>query len=113
MSKPITDTLRDIRKGMVAEAAGEELANVVRAVTATGKAGSLTIKLNVKPQKGDSETVVISSKITASTPSADMPEAIFFADMEGDLHRNDPRQPEMFRSTDLGDSAVDGRRAAS
>ncbi|MNX99809.1 hypothetical protein D3C86_1322760 [compost metagenome] len=109
--KPITDILRDIRKGMVAEAAGEELAQVVRAVTATGKPGSLTIKLTVKPQKGDSEQVVISSKLSATTPTADMPEAIFFADMEGDLHRNDPRQPEMFRSADLGDAAVDARRA--
>ncbi|MNR97617.1 hypothetical protein D3C72_288010 [compost metagenome] len=109
--KPITDILRDIRKGMVAEAAGEELAQVVRAVTATGKPGSLTIKLTVKPQKGDSEQVVISSKLSATTPTADMPEAIFFADMDGDLHRNDPRQPEMFRSTDLGDAAVDARRA--
>ena len=109
--KPITDILRDIRKGMVAEAAGEELASVVRAVTATGKPGSLTIKLTVKPQKGDSEQVVISSKLSATTPTADMPEAIFFADMEGDLHRNDPRQPEMFRNADLGDAAVDTRRA--
>lgn len=109
--KPITDILRDIRKGMVAEAAGEELAQVVRAVTATGKPGSLTIKLTVKPQKGDSEQVVISSKLSATTPTADMPEAIFFADMDGDLHRNDPRQPEMFRSADLGDAAVDARRA--
>lgn len=109
--KPITDTLRDIRKGMVAEAAGEELATVVRAVTATGKPGSLTIKLTVKPQKGDSEQVVISSKISASAPAADMPEAIFFADVDGDLHRNDPRQPEMFRHADLGDAAVDARRA--
>lgn len=109
--KPITDILRDIRKGMVAEAAGEELAQVVRAVTATGKPGSLTIKLTVKPQKGDSEQVVISSKLSATTPTADMPEAIFFADGEGDLHRNDPRQPEMFRNADLGDAAVDARRA--
>ena len=109
--KPITDILRDIRKGMVAEAAGEELAQVVRAVTATGKPGSLTIKLTVKPQKGDSEQVVISSKLSATTPTADMPEAIFFADMEGDLHRNDPRQPEMFRNADLGDAAVEARRA--
>jgi hypothetical protein len=109
--KPITDILRDIRKGMVAEAAGEELAQVVRAVTATGKPGSLTIKLTVKPQKGDSEQVVISSKLSATTPTADMPEAIFFADMEGDLHRNDPRQPEMFRNADLGDAVADARRA--
>jgi hypothetical protein len=110
--KPITDVLRDIRKGMVAEAAGEELANVVRAVTATGKPGSLTLKLTVKPQKGDSEQVVISSKVTASSPTADMPEAIFFADMDGDLHRNDPRQPEMFRDANLGDKVVDARRPA-
>lgn len=107
--KPITDILRDIRKGMVAEAAGEELAQVVRAVTATGKPGSLTIKLTVKPQKGDSEQVVISSKLSATTPTADMPEAIFFADMDGDLHRNDPRQPEMFRNADLGDAVADRR----
>lgn len=109
--KPITDILRDIRKGMVAEAAGEELAAVVRAVAATGKPGSLTLTLKVKPQKGDSEQVVIESKIKASAPAADMPEAIFFADSDGDLHREDTRQREIFRDTDLGDKAVDTFRA--
>lgn len=110
--KPITDILAAIRKGLVAEAAGEELATVVRAVLATRKPGSLTITLAVKPNKGDDETVVISSKIGAKSPTADLPEALFFADDQGDLHREDPRQPEMFRAVDLGDAAVDGRRAS-
>jgi hypothetical protein len=112
MSKPITDTLLNIRKGVVAEYAGDELTAIVRAVTATGKPGALTIKLTVKPQKGDSGQVVISSAISAKSPTADMPEAIFFADADGDLHREDPAQREIFRDIDLGDPKVEALRAA-
>lgn len=102
--RPFTDILRDIRRGRVVDALTEELAEVVRAVKDTDKAGSLTLKLDIKPQGKDGEQVVLSAKISKSVPMAPLPDAIFFADIEGDLLRDDPNQREMFQPTDgLGD----------
>lgn len=103
--RPITDILREIRKGRVVERASEEMAEVVRAVLDTEKAGKLTIELTVKPQgKGDS-AVIVSAKLKTTIPQADLPDALFFADLDGDLHRDDPSQREMFTPTDaLGDT---------
>ncbi len=94
--KPITDVLRDIRRGKVVDRATEMLAEVVRAVDETGKAGELTIKLSIKPEKGGGVIKTISAKVTAKRPEGDLPEGIFYSDRDGDLHRTDPAQPEMF-----------------
>lgn len=109
--KPITDVMREIRKGRIVDKASEMLADVVHAVDETGKAGSITIKLTVKPEKGGGSQKTISAKLTATKPEEDLPEAIFFSDTEGTLHRNDPDQREMFAEAERGDR-LDQRPAA-
>lgn len=94
--RPITDVLRDIRKGRVVEAASEALAEVVRGVLDTNKAGEVTIKLAVKPQGKGDNAVVMSVKLSHKVPQADLPDALFFADLDGDLLRDDPTQTRMF-----------------
>lgn len=94
--RPITDVLRDIRKGRAVEQATRLLAEVVRAVDETGKPGSVTITLKVKPEKGGGSQKTISCDVKHSKPEADIPEAVFFSDADGDLHRTDPSQTEMF-----------------
>lgn len=94
--RPFTDVLRDIRKGRVVEAASEELAEVVRAVLDTNKGGEFTLKLTVKPQGKGDNAVILSAKISAKVPQADLPDALFFADLDGDLLRDDPTQNRMF-----------------
>lgn len=94
--RPFTDVLRDIRKGRVVEAASEELAEVVRAVLDTGKAGEITLKLAVKPQGKGDNAVIVSAKLTAKKPQATLPDALFFADLDGDLLRDDPTQQRIF-----------------
>ncbi len=37
----------------------------------------------------------MSSAVKMSKPVKEIPEAIFFSDEDGDLHRQDPRQQEM------------------
>jgi hypothetical protein len=108
--KPITDVLREIRKGRVVDHASEVLAEVVQAVDATKKAGSITIKLTITPEKGGGSQKTISAKVTSSKPEEDLPDAIFFSDEEGDLHRNDPEQGEMFRDAERGDKLDAGPR---
>jgi hypothetical protein len=55
--RPITDILREIRRGRAVDQATRLLSEVV--------------------------------------PNADIPEAVFFSDQSGDLHRADPAQSEM------------------
>ena len=91
-----TDVIRDIRRGKVVEAASEKLAEVVRAVLDTDKPGEITLTLKIKPQGRGDNAVIVSAKLSAKAPQAELPDALFFADMEGDLLREDPTQTRMF-----------------
>lgn len=94
--RPFTDVLREMRKGRIVDQASEMLAELVRAVDATDKAGTLTVKLTVKPDKSGGREKVLSAVVTSSVPRHELPDAIFFSDVDGNLSRNDPDQREMF-----------------
>lgn len=98
-----TDVVRDIRKGRVVDAASEALALVTKGVMETGKAGSVTVTLTIKPPKtrGDN-AVTVSADVKLKEPRDDLPEAIFFADENGDLLREDPTSQRMFAEADDG-----------
>jgi hypothetical protein len=91
----ITDVLRDIRKGRPVEEATIALADVVRAVDETGKEGSVTITLKIKPAKHGGPEKTLIAEVKAKKPIAEIAPAVFFSNDEGDLHRFDPRQEEM------------------
>jgi hypothetical protein len=91
----ITDVLREIRKGRPVEEASEALADVVRAVDETGKDGSVTITLKIKPSKHGGPEKTLTCEVKAKKPIADIPSAVFFSNEVGDLVRFDPRQEEM------------------
>ena len=91
----ITDVLRDIRRGRPVEEATQALADVVRAVDETGKSGSVTITLTIKPAKHGGPEKTLVAEVKAKKPIAEIAPAIFFSDESGDLHRVDPRQEEM------------------
>lgn len=96
--RPVTDILRDIRKGRVVDDATAKLQRVVESVLETKKPGTLTIQLTVKPQKNDDEQVIIVSTVKAKTPEMDLPDAVFFVDEDDgfNLIRDDPKQRELF-----------------
>lgn len=91
----ITDVLREIRKGRPVEEATTALNDVVRAVDETGKEGSVTIVLKIKPAKHGGPEKTLVCEVSAKKPIADIAPAVFFSNDEGDLHRVDPRQEEM------------------
>ena len=94
--RPITDVLRDIRRGAVVDAASEELAEIVKAVLATEKPGELTLKIKLKPRAKGDNAILVSVDLSAKRPQPDLPDAFFFADLDGDLLRDDPNQIRMF-----------------
>jgi len=94
--RPITDVLRDIRKGRAVQAMSEDLAEVVKAVLDTAKPGELKITLTIKPQGKNDNAVIVGVKCATKIPRIDLPDALFFADLDGDLLRDDPTQTRMF-----------------
>lgn len=106
--RPFTDVFREIRKGRAVDQATQLLAEVVAAVDATGKPGSVTVEMVVRPEKGGGNQKTIAVKIKAKRPEHDVPESVFFSDVDGNLHRSDPDQAEMFG--DASERAVSGGR---
>lgn len=103
----ITDILREYRNGRLADFASRELNECVRRVDETGKPGEVTITLKIKPEKGGGSQKTITAGVKSKMPQPDIPEAVFFSDAEGDLHRADPKQNEMF--TDATERTAAGR----
>ncbi|WP_298699219.1 hypothetical protein [uncultured Brevundimonas sp.] len=98
--RPITDVLREMRKGRIVEDATEALHEVVKAVDATNKAGSVTLKIKVKPSKDGGWEKTLSAAISTDVPRPDMPDAVFFSNADGDLVRDDPEQTRLFEDTE-------------
>ena len=94
MTTMLSEVIREARAGAFDHAVSEKLAEVVKAVKLTGKAGELTIKFKIKPN-GDSG-VSFDPDYSGKVPSESIGTIIMFADDEGNLTRTDPRQAEMF-----------------
>ncbi|WP_337878411.1 hypothetical protein [Caldimonas sp.] len=96
MRRPFFDTLRDVRGGQVIDDLAEQMQELVRAVEATGKAGTLTLTLEVKPFKGAAEAaVVVKDTIKLKLPKHESAGTVLFATVDGNLQRNHPAQDEL------------------
>lgn len=98
--RPITDILREMRKGRIVDDATEALGEVVKAVDATNKPGSVTIKITVKPSKDGGWEKTLSAAIAQTVPRQDLPDAVFFSNADGNLVREDPDQRPLFGDAD-------------
>jgi hypothetical protein len=92
-TRPILETLREVRHGALLNEMADELAQVVKAVADSGKAGALVLKLTVRPAgKGSVRTVVMEDDLTAKMPTPNKEVTIFFPTEDGTLSRTDPAQ---------------------
>jgi hypothetical protein len=104
------DMLAHYRRGQLLRAADDELAAVVRAVRATNKTGELTLKIKINPSKTGDNELGIKAEVTSKVPKATMPDAVFFGDEKGELHRADPAQMDAFPGEEEGAVSLDRRR---
>ncbi len=93
-TRPITDTLRLLHGGLFLDTCSDLFAGVVRNVDETGKAGKLTITLDIKKVSG---AIGVTAKVTDKTPEKSPDADLFYATVEGNLSVNNPNQ----RSLDL------------
>jgi hypothetical protein len=87
--RPITDTLRLLQGGTFLDQCSEKLAEIVRGVDETGKAGKLTITLDVKKAGG---AVSVLAKVTDKTPEEAPDADLFWPTVEGNLSVQNPNQ---------------------
>lgn len=92
MPKSFTDTIRMLRGGEFADDCTAVLADVVKSVDETGKAGKVTITLDLKKTGG---AIAIVAKVTDKTPEVAPDADLLWATVEGSLSYDNPNQQKL------------------
>jgi len=74
----------------VMDVAGTLFSDLINAVTAQQKAGSLTLKIAIKPSTAGA--LAVKAEVSAKKPQGATPESLLWATPEGNLIAEDPRQ---------------------
>jgi len=91
------DTLRDLRNGRTHDELSDQLNELVEAVIATRKKGTITLTINVQPatKAHDGSALLLSDEIKLVKPKFDRGASIFYATPENNLQREDPKQRKL------------------
>lgn len=91
--RPITDTLRLLDGGAFLDQASEKLAQLVKGVEETGKAGKLVISLELKRVSGGALSITPNAEVSVPKPKADS--TLLWATVEGNLSIDNPHQQKL------------------
>ncbi|MER8083802.1 hypothetical protein ABTZ57_01235 [Streptomyces sp. NPDC094048] len=92
--RPFAAFLQEQSGGQLHDELSTRLHELIEAVRETGKAGSISLKVDVKPIAGtDGRTLTVTDTVAAKVPRTERPKSIFFVTDDGNLSRTDPRQP--------------------
>ncbi|MDM0003921.1 hypothetical protein QTI51_03940 [Variovorax sp. J22G73] len=91
--------LVELNEGSTHAALTGDLADLLRTVQATGRAGSLTIKVKVAPatrsNSGSVDKVTITADRKLELPKPEQPSDFFWLTEDGETSRNHPRQQDL------------------
>lgn len=87
--------LAELRYGATMLEVEGALREVAKAVEATGKSGTLTLKLTLTPTKGNRSQIRVNDTVTAKKPEEERLETTLFVLADGTLSTRDPRQPDL------------------
>lgn len=91
----ILTVLQHHRCGTLLTDLSEGLREATEAARREGKQAVLTLKIILKPAGKVPGALTIQDDVKVTLPKPERVESIFFADENGALHRNDPRQKEL------------------
>jgi hypothetical protein len=95
IARPFADWLREQSAGRTHDELSQALHDLVSAVQLTGKKGTLTLTVELKPiAPGDVGTLVATDRVVLKAPANERARSVFFVDRHGRLTRNDPNQLE-------------------
>ncbi len=98
---PFSQHMATMSKGQVDDCLTDELAELIKAINETGKSGTLTFTLKLKPvlsgNASGAEVVMVDMhpSYKVETPRHGMISQRMFPTYDGDLLRRDPAQPEL------------------
>lgn len=95
MAASLTKTLNALENGEFNCRASDLLEQLTLAVRETGKTGSLTIAISMKPVQGHRGAMALSVKASLKTPEIPPQAIVLFATDDGELLLNDPRQMQI------------------
>lgn len=91
--------LVELNEGSTHAALTGDLADLLRTVQTTGRAGSLTIKVKVAPatrsNSGSVDKVTITADRKLELPKPEQPSDFFWLTEDGETSRNHPRQQDL------------------
>ena len=87
--RTISETLSALQGGTFADKCTDELKQLVRSVETTGKAGKLTITVDLKKAGG---ALAIAAKVTSKVPEEKADDDLLWATVEGNLSLQNPAQ---------------------
>lgn len=88
-----SEFLSDHARGQVDGEATAVLVDLISAVTATGKKGTMSVTVEVKPS--GTRMVQVKAEVTSKIPQADAEIGVFFIDKDGRLQKDDPFQERL------------------
>lgn len=94
--QPFVGFITDHRAGRTASDLTEALHSVTNAVRATGKPGSVTLTIAIQPLKDAEDVLKVTDTVKTKIPESPRPASVYFPDDEGNLLRDNPRQPGLF-----------------
>lgn len=92
MPRPITDTLRLLQGGLFIDECSDKLSEIVKGVDETGKAGKLTITLDIKKVGA---AISVLARVTDKTPEEPADADLFYPTVEGNLSVDNPNQRKL------------------
>lgn len=100
---PFAEFLDGIDRGRVSDEAAAKLAELVEAVTDTGRKGTLTLSIVVEPWKGSDANVEVTASASLKKPAPNHG-GVFFVGPRYQLSRDDPSMDPMFERGEAGGS---------
>lgn len=94
--RPFATFLLETNKGRSHAELSAGLQELVAEVIRTGKPGSISYKVTVKPQPGNEQMVIVLDEIVRKVPRGERASSVFFVTDDNELVRNDPRQSSIF-----------------
>lgn len=96
-SKAFALLLQELRDGKTHTELSIGMDELIAAVAVTGKAGSITLKIDVKPATKGSEVdkVMIIDKITSTLPKPERGTDFYWLTSDNELSRNHPKQTSL------------------
>lgn len=88
-----SEFLSEHARGQVDDEATAVLVDLISAVTATGKKGTMSVTVEVKPS--GTRMVQVKAEVTSKIPQPDAEIGVFFIDKDGRLQKDDPFQERL------------------